>query len=67
LTQRFAKLSGAWEEKLMQEGDKVTFNFAKGTKEGTVIKVFEKTVLIKADFPKHKGKIVRRKIHQLEK
>jgi hypothetical protein len=51
----------------MQEGDKVTFSFAKGTKEGIVFKVFEKTVLIKADFPKHKGKIVRRKIHQLEK
>jgi len=51
----------------MQEGDKVTFNLAKETKEGTVFKVFEKTVLIKVDFPKHKGKIIRRKIHQLEK
>ncbi len=51
----------------MQKGDKVTFTFADKRKEGTVQKVFEKTVLIEADFPNHKGKIIRRKIHQLSK
>lgn len=50
----------------MNVGDNVTFSFAKGTREGVVVKLFEKTVMIKADFPRHKGKIVRRKISDLQ-
>jgi hypothetical protein len=51
----------------MQKGDQITFPFAKKRMEGIVQKVFEKTVLIKVDFPNHKGKIIRRKIHQFSK
>jgi len=50
----------------MNAGDKVSFPFAKGTMEGVVVKLFEKTVVIKADFPRHKGKIVRRKLSDLQ-
>ena len=50
----------------MNIGDKVSFPFAKGTMEGVVVKLFEKTVVIKADFPRHKGKIVRRKLSDLQ-
>lgn len=50
----------------MTKGDKVSFSFAKKTVEGTVEAVFPKTVYIKADFPKDKGKIVRRKIKDLK-
>ena len=46
----------------MNVGEKVKFTFAKKEIEGTVEKVFQKTVYIKADFPKDKGKIVKRKI-----
>ncbi|MDD3846358.1 MAG: hypothetical protein PHC90_08355 [Syntrophorhabdaceae bacterium] len=50
----------------MTKGDKVTFSFAKKTMEGTVEAVFTKTVYIKADFPKDKGKIIKRKINDLK-
>jgi hypothetical protein len=46
----------------MEVGDKITFSFGKGEKEGTVYKVFPKTIYIKVDFPKHKGKIIKRSI-----
>jgi hypothetical protein len=46
----------------MERGDKVMFPFGNGEKEGTVFKVFPKTVYIKVDFAKHKGKIVKRSI-----
>jgi hypothetical protein len=51
----------------MEIGEKVTFPFGKGEMEGTVKKVFEKTVYILADFPKHKGKIVKRSVSDFEK
>ena len=51
----------------MEVGQKVTFPFGKGEMEGTVKQVFEKTVYIVADFPKHKGKIVRRSISDFDK
>ncbi len=51
----------------MEVGEKVTFPFGKGEMEGTVKKVFERTVYIVADFPKHKGKIVRRSISDFDK
>ena len=50
----------------MQGGDKVKFTFAKKEMEGQIIKAFSKTVYIKADFPKDKGKIVRRKVSELK-
>ena len=51
----------------MEVGEKVTFPFGKGEMEGVVKKVFEKTIYIVADFPKHKGKIVRRSMSDFEK
>ena len=50
----------------MQAGDKVKFTFAKKEMEGQVAKVFQKTVYIKADFPKEKGKIVKRKLNDIK-
>ena len=50
----------------MTKGDKVTFPFGKKTMEGTVEQVFPKTVYIRADFPKDKGKLVIRKIKDLK-
>ncbi len=51
----------------MEAGDKITFNFGKGKKEGLICKVSGKTVWIKTDFEKHKGKTIKRKRSQLEK
>ena len=55
-------------EETMNIGDKVKFKFGnkKENKEGVIIKLFPKTAYLKVDFPKHKGKIVKRKRHQLE-
>ncbi len=50
----------------MQIGDKVSFSFAKGQKEGKIEKLFEKTVYIRVDFPNHKNKLVKRKIHEIK-
>ncbi|HNS78890.1 MAG: hypothetical protein WBJ54_01530 [Syntrophorhabdus sp.] len=50
----------------MQAGDKVKFTFAKKEMEGQVVRVFSKTVYIRADFPKDKGKIIKRKISELK-
>ena len=50
----------------MKAGDKAKFTFAKKEMEGTVLKVFAKSVYIKADFPKDKGKIVKRKIKDIK-
>ncbi len=52
----------------MNIGDKVKFTFGKAKKEmeGTVQKVFPKSVYLKADFPKQKGKIVIRKAKDLK-
>ena len=51
----------------MNTGDTVKFKFGnqKEEKEGVIIKMFSKTVYIKADFPNHKGKIIKRKRHQI--
>lgn len=53
-------------EKEMERGDKVTVPFGNGEKEGIVFKVFPKTVYIKIDFPKHKGKIIKRPIAEVQ-
>ena len=50
----------------MERGDKVTVPFGNGKKEGTVFKVFPKTVYIKVDFPNHKGKILKRSIMDVQ-
>lgn len=53
----------------MEIGDKVKFTFGKKKedKEGVIVKLFEKTVYIRCnDFPRDKGKIVKRKRHQLK-
>jgi hypothetical protein len=50
----------------MNTGDKVKFTFAKKEMEGTVQKVFSKTVYLKADFPKEKGKTIVRKIKDVK-
>jgi len=49
----------------MEVGDKITFPFGKGEKEGIVYKIFPQTVYIKVDFPNHKGKIIKRSIGAL--
>ncbi len=50
----------------MNIGDKVKFSFAKKEMEGEVQKIFSKAVYLKADFPKDKGKIIRRKIKDVK-
>jgi hypothetical protein len=49
----------------MNRGDKVIFRFGAGEKEGIVEKVYPNTVYLKVDFPKHKGKIIKRSISSL--
>lgn len=50
----------------MKVGDRVKFNFAKKEIEGIIWKLFEKTAYIKVDFPKDRGKILKRKIRDLK-
>jgi len=50
----------------VKPGDKVKFTFAKKEMEGMVQKVFAKSVYIKADFPKDKGKVIKRKIKDIK-
>jgi hypothetical protein len=52
-------------EEKMEVGDKITFPFGKGEKEGIVYKIFPQTVYIKVDFPNHKGKIIKRSLAAL--
>jgi len=50
----------------MNVGDKVKFTFAKKEMEGQVEKIFPKNVYLKADFPKDKGKTVKRKVKDIK-
>ncbi len=50
----------------MNLGDKVSLPFGKGTKDGVVVRIFDKSVWLKVDFPRHPGKLVRRKQSQLQ-
>jgi len=50
----------------MKIGDRVKFTFAQKEMEGMVKKIFQKTVYIQADFPGHKGKIIKRKIKDIK-
>lgn len=49
----------------MKVGEKITIPFGKGEKEGIVYRIFPKTVYIKVDFPRHKGKIIKRSLVEL--
>jgi hypothetical protein len=50
----------------LKVGERITFPFGKGEKEGVVDRVFQKNVYLRVDFPRHPGKLVRRKIEHLE-
>ncbi len=50
----------------MKVGDKIKFDFAGKKKEGTVQKLFDKTVYLKVDFDKDKQKTVKRKLSQID-
>jgi len=49
----------------MEVGDKIKFYFAGKEKEGVVYKIFSKTIYILTDFNNQKGKIIRRKLFDL--
>jgi hypothetical protein len=51
----------------MEVGEKVTFPFAQGQMEGVIKRITGKTIYIMADFPRHKGKVIKRSIHDFEK
>jgi hypothetical protein len=51
----------------MKVGDTVKIDFAGKKKEGVVFKLFPNTVHLKMDFDKDKGKIVKRKLNELNK
>jgi hypothetical protein len=50
---------------IMEVGDKIKFYFAGKEKEGVVYKIFSKTIYILTDFNNQKGKIIRRKLFDL--
>jgi len=50
----------------MKVGDKIKFTFAGSQKEGVVHKLFDNTVYLKVDFQKDPGKIVKRKVSQID-
>jgi hypothetical protein len=49
----------------MKVGDKVSFEFAGKKKEGVVFRLFPKSVHLKVDFEKDKGKVVKRKLSSM--
>ena len=50
----------------MDVGDKVTFAFADGEKEGVVERLTPKKVFLRVDFPHHPNKLIVRKLSTLE-
>ncbi|MGQ9654036.1 MAG: hypothetical protein ACUVXD_08205 [Thermodesulfobacteriota bacterium] len=50
----------------MNIGDRVTFPFANGTKEGVVVRFTDKKAWLRVDFPRHQGKLIVRKTAQIE-
>jgi len=50
---------------IMKVGDKVSFEFAGKKKEGVVFRLFPKSVHLKVDFEKDKGKVVKRKLNSM--
>ncbi|MEE9259177.1 MAG: hypothetical protein V3U37_06505 [Nitrospinaceae bacterium] len=50
----------------MKVGDKIKIDFAGKQKEAVVHKLFPNSVYLKVDFQKDKGKIVKRKLSQVD-
>jgi len=50
----------------MKAGQKIKFNFANDEKEGVIERLTDKKVYLRVDFPRHKNKLVIRKITDLE-
>lgn len=50
----------------MKVGDSIKFDFAGKKKTGVVYKLFPNTVYLKVDFEKDKGKIVKRKVSEVD-
>ena len=50
----------------MKVGDKIKVDFAGKKKDAVVFKLFPNSVYLKIDFEKDKGKIVKRKLTQVE-
>lgn len=50
----------------MKAGDKITFAFGDGTKEGVIEKLSAKKAYLRVDFPHHANKRIVRKISLLE-
>ena len=50
----------------MKVGDSIKFEFAGKKKEGLVYKLFPNSVHLKVDFKKDKGKIIKRKLFQID-
>ena len=50
----------------MKVGEKITFAFAGGEKEGMIERLTPKMAFLRVDFPRHKNKLITRKISVLE-
>jgi hypothetical protein len=50
----------------MKVGDKIKIDFAGKKKDASVFKLFPSSVYLKVDFENDKGKIVKRKLSQIE-
>jgi len=50
----------------MKAGDKIKIDFAGKKKDALVFKLFSSSVYLKVDFENDKGKIVKRKLSQIE-
>ncbi len=50
----------------MKAGDKIKIDFAGKKKNASVFKIFPNSVYLKVDFENDKGKIVKRKLSQIE-
>ena len=50
----------------MKVGEKITFAFAGGEKEGMIERLTPKMAFLRVDFPRHKNKLIARKISVLE-
>ena len=50
----------------MEAGDKIKIDFAGKKKDALIFKLFPSSVYLKVDFENDKGKIVKRKLSQVE-
>ena len=51
---------------VMKVGDKIKIDFSGKKKDAVVFRLFPNSVYLKVDFEKDKGKIVKRKLNQIE-